>query len=82
MTMIFKKQEKAKRKKLEKELENVEIEIEKLEDIKSKTEAEMADPEVAFDSGRLNELNKTLNEVSEKIEILYSKWDELTESIQ
>ena len=76
------KQEKAKRKKLEKELENVEIEIEKLEDIKSKTEAEMADPEVAFDSGRLNELNKTLNEVSEKIEILYSKWDELTESIQ
>ena len=76
------KQEKAKQKKIQKEIVSLEEEIERLEALKSDTENEMADSSISSDSGKLNELNKILVDSSNKIDEAYSKWDELTEQLQ
>ncbi len=76
------KQEKAKQKKIQKEIASLEEEIERLEALKSDTENEMADSSISSDSGKLNELNKILVDSSNKIDEAYSKWDELTEQLQ
>lgn len=73
-----KKMQQAAQRKLENELNKVENRIEQLETQKQELEAEMAKPEVAVISAKVMELHTQIQQKEEELEILYDKWEELT----
>ena len=69
----------AKQRKKENDLKKCETEIEKLENRKTQLEEEMALPEVATNSLKLQELANESAQIEEKLAKLYEKWEELAE---
>ena len=74
------KEEQAKLRKIQNQISRVEAEIEQLEERLAQIDEEFADPEIATNSARLSELHREQTEVQEKLEALYEKWEELSES--
>lgn len=72
----------AKKNKIKKEFENVEKEIEGLEDELLKIDGELANPEYATNSAKLNELMKDKDGINAKLEVLYAKWEELSLTLE
>ncbi len=68
--------------KLRTALTNCEKEIENNEMLSADCESQMAIPENAINSARLNELMKKKNEADSKLEELYEKWEQLSEELQ
>jgi len=75
-----KKQAAAKRK-LQNAISKVEEEIGRLEDELSVIEEKQADPAIATNSAKLNELATKHFDISQKLEPLYNEWDELTNQV-
>lgn len=73
------KEQLAKQRKRENDLKKCETEIEKLETRKTQLEEEMADPEIATNSLKLQEVVKEVTQIDEKLVKLYEKWEELAE---
>lgn len=73
-----KKQRQAEQRRLENKLRKVESRIEQLENEKKELEAEMAKPEVAVISAKVMELHTMASQKEEELELLYHKWEELT----
>lgn len=71
------KEEQAKQRKKENELKRVEEEITSLEKRIEEIDTEMASEEVCTDVGKCMELQKEKDELTEKLEVLYEKWEEL-----
>ena len=69
--------EKAKKKK--NELKKTEERIAVIEDRLKAIEEESALPEVCTDTARLLELHKESTKLSEELDTLYEKWEELSE---
>ena len=69
--------EKAKKKK--NELKKTEERITVIEDRLKAIEEESALPEVCTDTARLLELHKESTKLSEELDALYEKWEELSE---
>ena len=69
--------EKAKKKK--NELKKTEERITVIEDRLKAIEEESALPEVCTDTARLLELHKESTKLSEELDTLYEKWEELSE---
>ena len=68
----------AKKNKLKREFEKVEASIEELEDKLSIVDSELANPEYATNSAKLNELMASKESINNELEPLYSKWEELS----
>lgn len=72
------KEEKARLQKLQRELEKVEKEIEALETKNEALEEEMAKPEVATNSTKLQELATEKSDNDMRLEELMERWEELS----
>ncbi len=72
------KEEKARIQKLKRDIEKVEKEIEKLEMENERMEAEMADPQVATNSVRLQELATKKASNDARLEELMEQWETLS----
>ncbi|MCR4956281.1 MAG: ABC-F family ATP-binding cassette domain-containing protein [Lachnospiraceae bacterium] len=68
----------AAKRKLENAIAKVEEEIGDLEDKLSAVDEKLMDPANATNSAKLNKLTAKRNEIEEKLEPLYEKWEELT----
>ena len=68
----------AKKNKLKREFEKVEANIEELEDKLSIVDSELANPEFATNSAKLNELMASKESINTKLEPLYTRWEELS----
>lgn len=77
MEHIATKEEKAKRRKLEKQLSETEKEINSTEARIKEIEEQMTQEEIISDHVKLMELHNELNELNSKLEGLYELWDEL-----
>ena len=75
----LKKEKEAEERRLRRKKESIEAEIEKLEEEARGLAAELADPEVASDAGRLSEISREMEENKEKLDECYEKWLELQE---
>ena len=73
------KEEQALLKKKKNELKKTEERITVIEDRLKAIEEESALPEVCTDTARLLELHKESTKLSEELDTLYEKWDELSE---
>lgn len=73
------KEEQAKRRKRENELQKTESEIESLEQRSLSIDASMAEPETATNVAKLQELAKEKEGITSRLEELYEKWEELSE---
>ncbi len=73
------KEEQAALRKRANELKRVEERIEKLEEKKTSLEEQMSDDSVASDAPKLMELNGELEKITEELNELYEKWEELSE---
>lgn len=71
------KGEKAKTKKLEKDIKNTEVQIAKIENDLQVIEQNMVDPKIVSDHSKLEGLFQLKEELSSELEALYEKWDEL-----
>ncbi|MBQ4529531.1 MAG: ABC-F family ATP-binding cassette domain-containing protein [Lachnospiraceae bacterium] len=71
------KEEQAKQRKRENELKKVEDEIASLEERITELDELMASPEICTDVSKCMELQKEKEDISEKLEVLYEKWEEL-----
>lgn len=71
------KEEQAKARKKANDLKKTEQRIEELETQIAALEEEMAQPEVATNSGKLNELSLKHASLSEELNELYDKWESL-----
>lgn len=71
------KEEQAKARKKANDLKKTEQRIEELETQIASLEEEMAQPEVATNSGKLNELSLQHASLSEELNELYDKWESL-----
>ena len=69
----------AKQRKKENDLKKCEAEIERLEARKSVLEEDMAKPEIATNSVKLQEVANEVAEIDDKLAELYEKWEELAE---
>ena len=72
------KQEQSRQRKRENDLQKCETEIEKLETRDGEIDEEMSQPEVATDVERCITLSKEKAEITEKLEELYARWEELS----
>ncbi len=75
------KEEAAAKKKIERAIKKCEDSIDILEGELKKVLENLADPEIAANSAKLNEWTKKQSEIMEKLEPLYSEWEELTNQI-
>lgn len=75
------KQEKARRQKIQRNIDNCEKEIAELEELISKLDEEMADPSNAVNSAKLNELSKKRDEADEKLQNLFEDWERFSEEL-
>lgn len=66
---------------LEKRIKQIESELPDVEDTAAKLAAEMADPKIASDYGRLAEVTKNLTETEAKIKDLYAEWESAAEQL-
>lgn len=73
------KEEQAKQRKLQNQINRIEKEIEELEGRLSRIDEEFAKPEVATNSAKLGELHGEQTEIQERLDALYIKWEELSE---
>ena len=71
------KEEQAKQRKKENELKKVEEEITTLEEQIQSIDTQMASEEVCTDVAKCMELQKEKDSCSERLEVLYEKWEEL-----
>ena len=71
------KEEQAKQRKKENELKKVEEEINSIEERINEIDEEMATEEVCTDVQRCMELQKEKDTISQRLEELYEKWEEL-----
>lgn len=71
------KEEQAKQRKKENELKKVEEEINSLEERIQEIDTQMAADDVCTDVAKCMELQKEKDSCSEKLEVLYEKWEEL-----
>ncbi|MCD8152242.1 MAG: ABC-F family ATP-binding cassette domain-containing protein [Clostridiales bacterium] len=74
------KEEQARQRKLRNRIAETEEEITDLEERLAQIEAEYAKPEVATNSARLGELHRESTELTDRLEELYKKWEELSDS--
>ena len=75
------KEEQARMRKLENDLKKCEERIEKLENRNAVIDEEMAKPEIATNSVKLQELAKEQTANNEELEKLFELWEELAEAI-
>ena len=75
------KQEKARRQKIQRNIDNCEKEIAELEELISKLDEEMANPSNAVNSAKLNELSKKRDEADEKLQNLFEDWERFSEEL-
>lgn len=73
------KEEQARLRKKENDLKKTETEIETLENRNAEIDEMMAAPEICTDVAKLQELSKEKEQITEKLTILYEKWEELSE---
>lgn len=73
------KEEQARLRKKENDLKKTETEIEALENRDAEIDEMMAAPEICTDVAKLQELSKEKDQITEKLTILYEKWEELSE---
>lgn len=73
------KEQQAKRRKLENDLQKAEKEIEALEQRSAELDAFMAAPENCTDVAKLTAFSKEKEEISQKLEDLYLCWEKLSE---
>lgn len=71
------KEEQANKRKRENELKKTEEEISSIEEKITSIDEQMASPEVCTDVGKCMELQKEKDTLSERLEVLYEKWEEL-----
>lgn len=69
----------AKQRKKENDLKKCEAEIERLETRKTALEEDMAKPEIATNSVKLQEVAKEIAEIDDKLAKLYEQWEDLAE---
>ncbi len=72
------KQEQARQRKRENDLNKCEAEIEKLEKKDAEIDEEMSRPEVSTDVARCIELSNKKADISRMLEQLYEEWEELS----
>ena len=72
------KEEKARTQKLKRDIDRVEKKIERLETENASLEAEMADPQVATNSVRLQELATRKADNDARLEELMEQWEALS----
>ena len=72
-----KKEEQARLRKRENDLKKTEAEIERLETRDKEIDEEMSQPEIAVNVAECVRLSKEKAEITEKLEELYEKWEEL-----
>jgi ATP-binding cassette subfamily F protein 3 len=75
------KQEKARKQKIQRNIDNCEKEIAEIEDLISKIDEEMADPLNAVNSAKLNELSKKRDSYDEKLSNLFEDWERFSEEL-
>lgn len=75
----FQKEEQARLRKKENDLRKCEEQIAALEARSAEIDKEMADPAVATQVSKLQELSKEQAELSQKLERLYEQWEQLAE---
>ena len=75
---LMQKEEAAEKNKLKRELASVEKEIERLETHLTEIEKELTKPDIATNSAKLNELTGKKNDVDNKLNPLYDRWEELS----
>jgi ATP-binding cassette subfamily F protein 3 len=68
--------------KIDKELGQLEIEIEKLEEEKTRLEEIMTDPDVYANPNKLSEINDKYNKTKELLEVKNTDWEALVEQIE
>ena len=73
------KEEQARQRKLEKELQTVETEIEELESDNEQIDTELSDPANGNDVAKLQELSKKRAENDARLEELMQRWESLSE---
>jgi len=73
------KEEQAAKRKKENQLKKTEAEIQTLEERIETLQEEMAKPEVATNSVKLQELTNDMNQANSRLEELYELWEELAE---
>lgn len=73
------KEEQARQRKLEKELQAVETEIEELESDNEQIDTELSDPANGNDVAKLQELSKKCAENDARLEELMQRWESLSE---
>lgn len=71
------KEEQAAKRKRENELKKTEEEISSIEDKITSIDEQMVSPEICTDVGKCMELQKEKDSLSERLEVLYEKWEEL-----
>ena len=76
------KERRTRLQKMKTELKNCEASIQKLEQRDFELDDIMSHPEVATNSAKLNELSAEKEEISGKLEALYTKWEEVSEAIE
>ena len=74
------KENQALLRKRENDLKKCEEKIEALENKNTALDAEMASPEIATNSAKLQEIAKQKEDIEAELEILYAKWEELSET--
>lgn len=74
------KENQALLRKRENDLKKCEEKIEALENKNTVLDEEMASPEIATNSAKLQEIAKQKEDIEAELEILYAKWEELSET--
>ena len=72
------KEEQARKRKLEAALKKCEEEIAKLEKRDGEITAQLSDPSIGTDLGKLRKLTDEQSEIQEKLSTLYDEWEELS----
>ncbi|MCR4781829.1 MAG: ABC-F family ATP-binding cassette domain-containing protein [Lachnospiraceae bacterium] len=75
------KQEKARKQKIQRSIDKVEERISMLEEIIDGLDLEMADPNNAVNSAKLNELSAKRQKADDELSERYSEWEELQEEL-
>ncbi|MBR5738842.1 MAG: hypothetical protein IKY02_02510, partial [Lachnospiraceae bacterium] len=77
---LVRKEEDAKRRKYERELQALESSIDALSKEIAGLDDEMADPSIASDAARLTELQREKEEKEELLGTLYANWERMLEN--
>lgn len=77
-----KKEQQARRRKLENALQKTETEIAEAEARIGELEAEMAKPEIATDIAKLTPLSKEADALHDRLELLYQDWEKFSEQLE